>query len=908
VESPVEPSTHSAKHFDGHRVPSKTAQSIADLQHAGGAPLPRIIRRDFEEHLGQDLDEVRIHTGETPAKAARQLQAKAFTLGHDVVFGANQFRPDTTVGKRLLAHELTHVVQQRNIADAGQPAPRLQRAPEEGTELNDGAEPDDASSNDVETAPFAGNVNAIDALDASEERSAFMDELRSDLEAMVDEELGQYGWSGKDCPWITWYIERYRSASRDELNQLADKWLDGKVPLTIAAFRRAIVERARKGVRHWAAKGGSLPSFPTLGDAAPPPMLRRWARPSGGSSSPTSVDTLTQLGPGEALSSSLAQRFSKELGGAVSNVRVHHDASAASSAAEVNAHAFSVGEHIAFGAGRFAPGTVFGDALLAHELAHARGIAENGTEGDAEAAANAVALSAVSRLHFGNTDAVPNPGHLSKSFTPPQSKGGLRLRRCSTNSASTVAPPVASASSGARDLMANTALPSATQQSEIESILNPTFVAGGTSRPFIAKNFDTEMRAAINKWMNAHYANAAALDRGGPAVQTLDMPQVRKTGEAAQAVVKDKWGAYITAAAPDPHTAAANPSFDIGSPAVLHRQEESIDPLPKADQDAIVVGLVEYAIRQQDGGQPVTRAHNVDQSRTADFNAVTSFIDSFVKVPSNYKKLVQIQRMWPGEEHPRDHTVYIQLKRWKDPSLASGLVDAQARLGYWSSFQTLIHEYIHAAAHANFSANAGSGQKRQVLIEGADDWLVTKLWSELEPKLPTSDALREKVEGKPYKFDKTVIPPLSRYDEWKDVEQIVQKLGANGEANLVAAYFLGQVQLIGQGNLRHVAAATPGVYDVLVDDFSLATVAERTFVDEATIRAANGLGSNVDRVKKGPLKVPGITYHLFVPHDDLSSIAKQHGVTEDALRKANPLVSDWSKLETHPWPVLIPKH
>jgi hypothetical protein len=106
-------------------VSQSISESIEALQKTGGSPLPESVQKDFDERLGQDFSQVRIHTGERPATTARQLKAKAFTVGNDVVFGQGQFAPETAAGKRLIAHELTHVGQQR------QNTQRIQRFPNE---------------------------------------------------------------------------------------------------------------------------------------------------------------------------------------------------------------------------------------------------------------------------------------------------------------------------------------------------------------------------------------------------------------------------------------------------------------------------------------------------------------------------------------------------------------------------------------------------------------------------------------------------------------------------------------------------------------------------------------------------------------------------------------------------------
>jgi len=78
----------------------------------GGQPLPESIRAFFEPRFGRNFSDIRVHTDEIAAEASKSVNARAFTLGKDVVFGAGQFSPQTTGGKRLLAHELTHVAQQ----------------------------------------------------------------------------------------------------------------------------------------------------------------------------------------------------------------------------------------------------------------------------------------------------------------------------------------------------------------------------------------------------------------------------------------------------------------------------------------------------------------------------------------------------------------------------------------------------------------------------------------------------------------------------------------------------------------------------------------------------------------------------------------------------------------------------
>lgn len=79
----------------------------------GGRPLPDPIRAEMEGRIGEDFAEVRIHTGPEATELAAEIHARAFTVGRDIVFAGDSFAPGTAQGRQLVAHELTHVVQQR---------------------------------------------------------------------------------------------------------------------------------------------------------------------------------------------------------------------------------------------------------------------------------------------------------------------------------------------------------------------------------------------------------------------------------------------------------------------------------------------------------------------------------------------------------------------------------------------------------------------------------------------------------------------------------------------------------------------------------------------------------------------------------------------------------------------------
>src|SRR5262249_2574029 len=88
---------------------------VHDVLRSPGQPLDPATRAFMEPRFGYDFSGVRVHTDARAAESARAVSALAYTVGRDVVFGAGQYAPETHEGQRLMAHELTHVVQQDDL-------------------------------------------------------------------------------------------------------------------------------------------------------------------------------------------------------------------------------------------------------------------------------------------------------------------------------------------------------------------------------------------------------------------------------------------------------------------------------------------------------------------------------------------------------------------------------------------------------------------------------------------------------------------------------------------------------------------------------------------------------------------------------------------------------------------------
>ena len=142
------------------------APEVESVLSSSGKSLDPETRRTMESRIGFDFGKVRIHSDSRAAASARSLQARAYAVGSDIVFGPGRYAPNTTDGRRLLAHELTHIVQQtpnstlRRVAIAPAPA-QIQRDP-------DAKKPDEEDSQEVIDQRFALSGINLDDPEQSE--------------------------------------------------------------------------------------------------------------------------------------------------------------------------------------------------------------------------------------------------------------------------------------------------------------------------------------------------------------------------------------------------------------------------------------------------------------------------------------------------------------------------------------------------------------------------------------------------------------------------------------------------------------------------------------------------------------------------------------------------------------------
>jgi Domain of unknown function (DUF4157) len=103
------------RHGNGKSESTTAPPIINEVLRSTGRPLDTSARKFFEPRFGQDFSRVRVHTDARADESARSVNALAYTVGNDIVFQSGQYSPQSATGSRLLAHELTHTIQQAGM-------------------------------------------------------------------------------------------------------------------------------------------------------------------------------------------------------------------------------------------------------------------------------------------------------------------------------------------------------------------------------------------------------------------------------------------------------------------------------------------------------------------------------------------------------------------------------------------------------------------------------------------------------------------------------------------------------------------------------------------------------------------------------------------------------------------------
>jgi len=164
---------------------------LAVIGKGGGKPLDGSTRSFMESRMGRDFSDVRVHTDARAAESARSVHARAYTVGNEIVFDDDSYDPTSAKGRKMLAHELTHVGQQSDGEVAGtpvgggirvsDPADRFEHAAETNAERVMSG-PTTTSENGAMTAVSNGASLQRDADEEADAGSAELPEAATEIE------------------------------------------------------------------------------------------------------------------------------------------------------------------------------------------------------------------------------------------------------------------------------------------------------------------------------------------------------------------------------------------------------------------------------------------------------------------------------------------------------------------------------------------------------------------------------------------------------------------------------------------------------------------------------------------------------------------------------------------------------
>ncbi|HEY6724387.1 MAG TPA: DUF4157 domain-containing protein [Polyangiaceae bacterium] len=305
--------------------------------------------------------------------------------------------------------------------------------------------------------PLIVEDTALDVGPGQLKKSEYLAEIRAAVRAAAEEVLAPVGLSTRNCP----YLEALFGFLARRSARYIDRTLRDFAPRdsrfeTARDYAPLITERVRASTETWVQTGqitGLPPSLPVslvgamLGAGREGERRVLFKGRSGGAkraNNPVAVQA--QLGAGVAPDASVSARMGKAMGQDFSGVRIHNDSKAADLARGHNAKAFTVGRHVAFGAGEYRPGTPVGDALIAHELAHVvqQGASEPTASSQVASATAQAALEAEADESAAGALASLYAGEQQPARVPRRNLG-LKLQRCETTTAARAQAPATTA-------------------------------------------------------------------------------------------------------------------------------------------------------------------------------------------------------------------------------------------------------------------------------------------------------------------------------------------------------------------------------------------------------------------------------------------------------------------------------
>ena len=809
---------------------------VHEVLNSPGQPLNTETRAFMEPRFGHDFSRVRVHADARAFESARAVNAFAYTVGSQIVFASQKYCPETTEGRELLAHELTHVIAQKNFHNSHSSNGPLAIGPEhdeherqaERVSQQNSAEGHDARQRNTGLGARIGSTNVIGTRLVQRQPA-----VPGHIELVSGGFVGDITGAGDNL--------------REDLLKVIDRlFILGAMPIADFNAERGVV--------------AALPA----GSAVPQVTIPKTINALRQAQSPT-LGVLAAIG-------GLGVPVTAEVGAGKANLK-----------ADI---------------------LQLQDKLLAY--------------------------SALTPGEYA-------PEHAVVAATPwvniPDVMIPKTIQAIPKAKISFVAGEIR------RDLLAGTTAVTPTQHAEVEHILNPATIlvpaapppGGGPAPPPVVHAppaltgpgpggaFEHDMLDYLKRNVGG-WAKEFNKLKAKPGQPSFPIASANNIAKAAQSEVEHYFGPYIKT--------AGRGATDVYHPSAYSLISKLGDESTRPLNDPARRGWLGYfeSLHAPDCfsapcAQEILNAHHFFGSRdSAELDRITNV---YLSSPANVKDVDDTIHSWPAEAGTG--TVFIQ-------PYQAGTTAKQQRQNRWDLFTTLIHEMMHIVTHPNYAAAADKigGTGRKILIEGFAEVMRKELWSGpgmLSTRIanPEMAPLRQQVEGGALPYDATAVVDHGYYDQLADATQIDTKVG---HQNAKAAFFLGQVELMGLG--AGTSTESGGALPADVAGFSATDSKDAEIVVAqpgdtfATIRDRTGAGplglldeaSGVPLVPIAPIpagkrvKVPGIRWIAAVKNNTLGTVAEQNHVSVAALALANnlPINSPDTTPLIPPRRILIPIH
>jgi len=712
---------------------------VDDALEAPGRPLDPATRRSLESRFGYDFSGVRVHDDARAAATAAGLEAAAFTVGEDIVFGVGRFDPASAEGRRLLAHELAHVVQQSRGAPGGS-GPVVQRR---------------------SIFESLGILLGI-AEGTWEDR-----ELHEYLDAMAA--------SGK--------IEGSYD-SDNKARAIVRRWKASTPGFDLLAQQKILLIRE---MLDGPTLGGDEECILDLLELSDASDLRAIFASDG--IALTNLESDINGDNRRRLDAFVAGRF-----------RGGRDAVLAHRIEVVGSPVPTGAPHFAFDPtlldARF-DSDRSADELIAllermqpadrtqalHYLVTGRRVRQTRD---------------VERLDARHEDATdPSRKDAFKRLLDRAKEERLKTERVILHFQLEAVPASEQA------LRSGTTATDPARAAELRAALRPEQPPATTFRPILPgeqQSYEEKIRAHLPDLVDEYYQglvpNHGPAEHADPA-QVHQLSEFEAIGNVSKAQTDKVYGRFYD---PSTHPALTGDRPHVrGNLHDRFAQFQSDFSRMTADdlREWAKFRLFYFfqtdswvrRLNQRHGATPVFDKDNVPQDDAA--RSLDKVAKEFVAVAANVTRLNEITRNWRAGARGSD--ILVQVFR--------GATPVEDRQLLWKMFQILIHEYLHTLAHADYRAYADSLGTRSnefnTLIEGVDSLLTEIVWANVEPHV-REKALRTSIEGVTNASQPEIdVPHVSQTGRYASYTEALRLVDLVGIENLYAAYFLGLVDRIG---------------------------------------------------------------------------------------------------------------